>query len=388
MSVASALEVLGLSGAPSQDEIRRAYLRKVKEHPPERDRDGFKQVRDAFDFLKAHARGFVLAELEALPLAPPPVAAPIEIVPAPPLPAPAVPPQIEVIERALGEDDPVAAAEAMLELYERGSGAAAPVPAPIFALRTFMALMARNRFDVGRALLQAFETYEALHGSEAGAGPEVGARWRLAREVAALSTADELLARAVAQSLNDGHIYTAAEAVQDAYARDVLVERLMRQHAPTVWTSLAPYVQVSREEVARATGVHVPGWAIGLFLVVMVNAIRLCSFDSPGAPPASSPGSRPVQTEQQREQQGDRRPETPPVSTLTFRERAQRDVDAQWLTIAVAAERGECDSVREQWPQYRKIADPEVVNAATDRERKQLILSHCANLADLLEEQP
>ena len=53
MSVERALEVLGLTGAPSQQELRRAYLRKVKEHPPERDRDGFERVREAFDFLKS-----------------------------------------------------------------------------------------------------------------------------------------------------------------------------------------------------------------------------------------------------------------------------------------------------------------------------------------------
>src|SRR6188768_1735473 len=265
MSVDSAMEVLGLSGAPSQDEIRRAYLRKVKEHPPERDRDAFKKVRDAFDFLKAHARGLVVEEHDAPPPAPVPSAATTEAVPGPAFPPEAVPPQLEMLERALGDDDPVAAAEAMLQLYGQASEEAGPVPAPIFTLRTFMVLMARNRFEVGRALLAAYEKHEALHGSEAGVGPEVGVRLRLAQEVAALSTADEPMTRAIAQSLHDGHIYTAAEAVQDAYARGVHIERLMNRHAPTVWTSLAPYVQVSREEVARATGVRVPSWVGWVF---------------------------------------------------------------------------------------------------------------------------
>jgi hypothetical protein len=388
MSVDSALQVLGLSGAPSQDEIRRAYLRKVKEHPPERDRDAFQRVREAFDFLKAYGRGLLVEESEAPPLAPVPTAEAPEAAPVPAFSPEVVPPQLAIIEQALGEDDPVVAAEAMLELYGQGLEEAGPVPAPIFTLRTFMALMARNRFELGRALLAAFEKHEALHGSEAGVGPEVGARWRLAKEVAALSNADEPMTRAIAQSLNGGHIYTAAEAVQDAYARGVHIERLMNRHAPTVWTSLAPYVQVSRDEVARATGTRVPGWAGWVFLIVMVNVIRLCSYDPPDAPRISFPGERPVQTEEQRAQQGERHPETPPVSTLTFRERAQRDVDAKWLGIAVAAERGDCDAVREQWPPYRKVADHEIVKAATDRERKQLILSHCPQVVDLLEEQP
>ena len=34
------------------DRVRRAYLRKVREHPPERDPDGFQRVRAAFDLLR------------------------------------------------------------------------------------------------------------------------------------------------------------------------------------------------------------------------------------------------------------------------------------------------------------------------------------------------
>lgn len=401
MSVAGALEVLGLTGSPSREEIRRAYLRKVKEHPPERDRAGFQQVRDAFELLKRFGPSddapiaSLVETSDAVPAPTPPVetsdavpiAAPLPV-PMPPLTAEVVDPELESVERALAADDPVAAAQAMIALLSRPPAELGPVPAPLFTLRTFMTLFERNRFETGRALLDAFESFQARHGAEGGLGAEVGARWKLAREVAALSDADEPMARAVAQSLNGGHIYTSAEAVQDAYARGVPIERMMQQHAPTVWASLSPYVQINREEVRRATGVHVPNWAIGVFLVAAVNIIRLCTVDVPDPPNISFPGSHPVQTEEERRPQTDERPAAPPAPTLGFRERAQRDVDSKWLTLAGMAERGDCDGVRDAWSDYRKIADPEIVNATVARERKRVILDNCSELGDLFDDHP
>ncbi len=54
------LEILGLSSGVSQEEIRAAYLKKVKEHPPDRDPAEFERIRDAYDTLKDPYR---LAEL-------------------------------------------------------------------------------------------------------------------------------------------------------------------------------------------------------------------------------------------------------------------------------------------------------------------------------------
>src|SRR5512138_1512464 len=43
---------LGLTAPASADQIRRGYLRAVRAHPPERDADGFRRVRDAYELLK------------------------------------------------------------------------------------------------------------------------------------------------------------------------------------------------------------------------------------------------------------------------------------------------------------------------------------------------
>ena len=44
--------VLGIGDEATDEEIRAAYLQKIKAHPPERDPDGFEQIRDAFEELR------------------------------------------------------------------------------------------------------------------------------------------------------------------------------------------------------------------------------------------------------------------------------------------------------------------------------------------------
>ncbi len=45
-------EVLELTPGASDQEIRAAYLRKLKQHPPERDPQEFERVRDAYEDLR------------------------------------------------------------------------------------------------------------------------------------------------------------------------------------------------------------------------------------------------------------------------------------------------------------------------------------------------
>ena len=44
--------ILGVSVDASDEEIRTAYLGKVKEHPPERSPEEFERIRDAYDILR------------------------------------------------------------------------------------------------------------------------------------------------------------------------------------------------------------------------------------------------------------------------------------------------------------------------------------------------
>ena len=45
-------ETLGVADAASDQEIRAAYLAKVKEFPPERSPEEFEKIRDAYDALR------------------------------------------------------------------------------------------------------------------------------------------------------------------------------------------------------------------------------------------------------------------------------------------------------------------------------------------------
>lgn len=50
-----AFAVLEVSSTASAEEVRRAYLRKLKRHPPERDPEGFMRLREAFDLARLAA---------------------------------------------------------------------------------------------------------------------------------------------------------------------------------------------------------------------------------------------------------------------------------------------------------------------------------------------
>ena len=48
----SASEVLGVAADASLEDIRAAYLNKVKEFPPDRSPEEFERIRDAYDTLR------------------------------------------------------------------------------------------------------------------------------------------------------------------------------------------------------------------------------------------------------------------------------------------------------------------------------------------------
>ena len=59
--------VLGVSPEATLEEIRAAYLQKVKEHPPERDPVTFERVRDAYQMLRDPRRRAQLVILSGEP---------------------------------------------------------------------------------------------------------------------------------------------------------------------------------------------------------------------------------------------------------------------------------------------------------------------------------
>ncbi len=56
MNLAEARSLLAVTARDDAKAVRRAYLRKVKQHKPERDPDGFQRVREAYEVARLHAR--------------------------------------------------------------------------------------------------------------------------------------------------------------------------------------------------------------------------------------------------------------------------------------------------------------------------------------------
>lgn len=62
-------EVLGVASGASEEQIRAAYLEKVRLHPPDRSPEEFERIRDAYEQLR-DARSRALLLLEADPSEP------------------------------------------------------------------------------------------------------------------------------------------------------------------------------------------------------------------------------------------------------------------------------------------------------------------------------
>jgi hypothetical protein len=106
---AEAKRLLGLDDddEPTRDRVRRAYMRKLREHPPERDPEGFQRLRQAYELLDEPALvvALVTPPVAAPEVQPAPAPAPVVVVVAPtappPLPEPEPSPS-EVIDEILG----------------------------------------------------------------------------------------------------------------------------------------------------------------------------------------------------------------------------------------------------------------------------------------------
>ncbi len=62
--------ILGVGPKATDDEIRQAYLTKVKAHPPECDPEAFERIRDAYELLRDPRRRAALILLAPDPTGP------------------------------------------------------------------------------------------------------------------------------------------------------------------------------------------------------------------------------------------------------------------------------------------------------------------------------
>ena len=66
----SATDILGVAANANNEEIRAAYLQKIREHPPETSPEEFERIRDAWETLRDPRRRAKSLLLSADPAAP------------------------------------------------------------------------------------------------------------------------------------------------------------------------------------------------------------------------------------------------------------------------------------------------------------------------------
>lgn len=112
MTLEEARKLLGLDGSTDLSAARRAYLRAIKQHPPERDPEGFQKVRAAYELVqKAGAARPQTPDALATPPVQPPVPDPLqqalsELVSLPEQPSSFVDALQQELERVAGQIDP------------------------------------------------------------------------------------------------------------------------------------------------------------------------------------------------------------------------------------------------------------------------------------------
>jgi hypothetical protein len=282
MDTEEARRTLGLDGTTTAEARRRAYLRAVRAHAPDRDPIGFQRVREAYEILDGEAKlAAVLAAAggasvrvpsqapsvraaSALPLARPPVVVLIapRIAPAstmsgvPPAPAAAkLSPRAE-LERRAGEfvedcrGDAFATGALVARVHELG-----------------VALFDFGMGACGREVLRAIEERIAREGVRASElTSDAGARFVILHELAALA---ERMGDDVAAAFANGlktHDYRVASRTLEAEVqlRGSNAKRAVKMLAPTLFRGA-----FGDDTVRLPRGMRAPGLRGGILIVIV-----------------------------------------------------------------------------------------------------------------------
>jgi hypothetical protein len=425
-----ALDTLGVTRGASAEDVRRAYLRRVKAHPPERDPEGFQQAREAYELLKGAPWLFASRAMTVsgppLESQEPPQAAPVGGVaftaPAPepvhPEPAqpfelppfadvstdandrhdddgnavsspPALPAGPDPLERRLAELAEAMrhrkisrAAKLLHALYRLPGVNPDRLPPPYSCIDLLFRLSERRLPKRATSLREAFEAHMERTGVSMWAG--LAAKLKLHKEVTAIAQVSERVAIALARAIRREDFSIAASAVQTAYSmRGRAFQSAMEQRAPACWSGVAPYVRV-RQAASVATSPWIIRVAIFAALVITRGV-----FHSPSETIVDSPTTY-------REAQ-DEAPKLPvpselvapspaiePVPTpserVPTRVGASVERDGTWAAIEAALGYNDCQTALEQWRNMRRASPPR------DGAQVARVVHVCPELESLLEE--
>jgi len=249
MDARRAFEVLGLSSPTCEEGLRRAYLKAVRTHGPERDPAGFAEVRAAYELLSRTRPATALTAHEVEPLAPESTRARAEHKPphssrerlassSPPARPSAVPPgpaaaPADGFLRLLAEANPTAAAQLLLRDWAQNTGTAAPADR---VLTCTLQLFEARTFGLAVELLRGFEAVtERAESRPSTFDTYVIARWMLLSELAALSAHVESdLIAALAAAVRSGRYRRARRVLERSTAANASLSVLLKRFSPAL----------------------------------------------------------------------------------------------------------------------------------------------------------
>jgi hypothetical protein len=371
----AAFAQLGLEAPTSAEAIRRAYLRAVRQHSPERDPEGFQRVRAAYDCLR-NAPWLWAAQPEEAPASSPagdlgrePLTTWAEAAPADVL--------LSAPGSADGEaqtpEEAQAAEEAELEDLNGLGGAVLSHPVPIWQpLEEALRLLEAGELDRARAIVEALEQRtNALGVRPREMGAFAIARWTLVSELLALEgVATGELIGALAEGVSSGD-FDEAKALFDT------------EHKRRYWRGHRPFAAKAPHLYKKLAGTTPPRFRSGFttwrsvwLVFVVIQLARICT--------GPELGSRHRQTKTDMvasDSKGQGRREDP----------VDRHVAATTTWIDEAVRVGDCNTVRQQWPYYAAEArnnygGPLVLQHYAERRRR--VVAMCAELERELTESP
>ncbi|HTQ02446.1 MAG TPA: J domain-containing protein [Polyangiaceae bacterium] len=406
MDPRGALTVLGLTRPTSADAVRRAYLKGVRVRSPERDPDGFRELRAAYELLEgappawlaAHGPGPAApspphapdAPAVALPEAPPTDATPALQAPpgdaTPPLQAsrgatssfeavPAVPPLVAAIKAR----DAATAVSILLEVLEGRPTERARGFVPSQVLEVAIGLLTRGDFANASRLLQKFDAWtSALGVGVKEIGVQWVARWTLLRELTSLhGQIDDDTLRVLVEAVRTSDFRSAIAPLERAQEKNPAFEERLKRLAPTLYRTIWPRVvphDATLKKLRKRGGWRGIGAGFGILYAAVRLLLAMASdpgshtsrplLDPPDGPAASAaPNADPVSNEQR-------------LALL-----------ASGIDGSIAS--GACQDVRDAWPLYARGARGEgAVSGLSYDVRRANALKMCGELATVLPEKP
>ncbi|MFZ5891475.1 MAG: J domain-containing protein [Myxococcota bacterium] len=302
MVEARALELLGIGSLDdlSRDELRRAYLRAVKAHPPERDADGFREVREGYELLQQalqlnefmatvlDAEARTIASEVSSNLTPPNLEAGSERLPQraeksvvevlrPEEPATPAVSILGELPATLEAEDPKRAGLALADLYELPDVALEVLPPPAVCFRIALQLFASGDDPLARRLLNAFDEHARRVGSASQLDTFTAARWVLLKELVRVSlhVEEPRAVAALANWLLADDLAEAARLIDPLCARRLGLAKELAKQAPLLWAPLAPHLHsyhVRRENTSSSRLLN------GLIILGLFSAFRICDY--------------------------------------------------------------------------------------------------------------